>query len=143
MKADGLEEEQRALTRVEVLLAILVLGVLAAMVCPNVFARKPYAALTRVQIGFSVLGTALDAFQQDCGHYPNGTNALLQLMQQPAGTTNWRGPYLEPSWFQDPWGRDYIYRYPGSHTNSGYPYDLISLGPLGENSGISNWSKQP
>ena len=72
--------------------------------------------------------TALDAFKRDTGHYPTGTNGLLELVQRPPDTTNWHGPYLEfiP---KDPWGHDYIYECPGKH-NTNF-FDLISLGPDG------------
>lgn len=129
---------QGAITRIEVALGVLVFGVLAAIICPKVFARRPYAGLTTASLQIASFETALKIFQQDNGYFPKGTNALFELVRQPPGATNWRGPYLEgvP---QDPWGRDYVYHCPGEHTNSGYPYDLICLGPPGQDSPVENW----
>ncbi|HUZ06735.1 MAG TPA: type II secretion system major pseudopilin GspG [Candidatus Paceibacterota bacterium] len=85
--------------------------------------------------------TALDYFKADTGHYPKGTNGLLELVQQHSGTTNWHGPYLEKLPV-DPWGHKYIYENPGKHnTNS---YDLFSAGPdgrAGTDDDIGNWMK--
>jgi general secretion pathway protein G len=127
---------QRAITRAEIILGVLVLGLLVATVCPKIFARNPGTTAALAQI--ATFKVALEAFQQDTGYLPRGTNGLLELLRQPPSATNWHGPYLDriP---QDPWGRDYVYKCPGKHTASGYPYDLICLGPPGEDSPIVNW----
>jgi general secretion pathway protein G len=53
----------------------------------------------------------------------------------------WKGPYVKQV-PKDPWGNEYIYRYPG--TNNANSYDIYSLGPDGRegNDDITNWSKQ-
>jgi hypothetical protein len=46
-------------------------------------------------------------------------------------------------WSKDPWGGEYIYRYPGQNNQDGY--DLYSYGPdgkLGGDDDITNWSKE-
>ena len=130
---------ERGFTRVEWLLLVLVLTVLAAMVWPKIFARRPYAGIPQARADISIIRTAVDAFQHDTGYFPKGTNGLLELLRPSPDATNWHGPYLDKI-PEDPWGRDYFYECPGKHTNSGYPYDLVSLGPPGENSPIANWS---
>ena len=83
--------------------------------------------------------SALDAFKVDTGAYPKGSNGLVELVQQPIGATNWRGPYLDKlpvDW----WGHNYIYEYPGKHNPNGY--DLFSAGPdgkAGTDDDIGNW----
>jgi general secretion pathway protein G len=81
----------------------------------------------------------LTTFSNDNGFLPTGPNGLVALVQQPPRATNWHGPYVEgvP---QDPWGQAYVYRCPGRHTSSGYPCDLLSPGPPGENRPICNYS---
>ena len=75
--------------------------------------------------------TALDAFEADTGHYPKGSNGLLELFQQSSGTTNWHGPYFDPPVLPvDPWGKKYLYDCPGKHNTNGY--DLFSAGPDGK-----------
>jgi general secretion pathway protein G len=73
--------------------------------------------------------TALDAFHVDTGHYPKGTNGLLELLQQPSGATNWHGPYLD-NLPVDGWGNKFFYDCPGKHDTNGY--DLFSAGPDGK-----------
>jgi general secretion pathway protein G len=82
--------------------------------------------------------TALEAFRLDTGAYPSGTNGLDALVRPAQGTTNWRGPYMEriP---KDPWGCDYNYSCPGSHSASGYPYDLYSPGAAKTEHPVANW----
>ena len=94
------------------------------------------AAYADIQGGIK---TALDVFHTDTGRYPKGSNNLLELVQQPVGATNWRGPYLEQVPL-DPWGHKYIYEYPGKHITNGY--DLFSAGPDGKpgtGDDIVNW----
>jgi general secretion pathway protein G len=129
----------RAVTPIELVLAILVLGVLAVMVCPKVFDRTPYAGPTAAVGQMAAFKTALEAYRQDTGDFPKGTNGLFDLVQQPPGVTNWHGPYLDKV-PQDPWGRDYLYDCPGKHTASGYPFAIICLGPPGKDSPIASWS---
>lgn len=78
-------------------------------------------------------------YRIDTGSYPTTEEGLSALLQAPAGkSARWRGPYIDrlP---EDPWGRPYQYRYPGTHNRDGY--DLWSLGPdgSGEASIIGNW----
>jgi general secretion pathway protein G len=87
-------------------------------------------ALFRIQLG---------AFRIDNGFYPDGTNGLQDLVRQPVGATNWHGPY-SPGIPKDPWAQDYVYECPGKHSASGYPYDLLSLGPPGASNPVANWA---
>jgi general secretion pathway protein G len=124
------------LTRVEVLLAVLVLVLLAATVCPKICAPVPYAGVTAALMQLASFKTALDAFHADLGYFPRGTNGLSELVRQPPGTTNWRGPYLD-SIPNDPWGRSYVYDSPSKRTDFRLGYDLISLGPPGQDAPLT------
>ncbi len=112
-----------------VLLAIL--GIfLYALIAPRFGGgdcARPMAAYADIYGGIK---TALDTFDVDTGHYPKGTNGLLELLQQQSGTTNWHGPYFDPQAHVDPWGNKYIYECPGKHDTNGY--DLFSAGPDGK-----------
>lgn len=92
------------------------------------------AAMTQI----ATFKTALDAFQADTGSYPTGRDGLLALVKQPAGTTNWRGPYLSGEALpRDPWGQAYLYECPGQHNSNSY--DISSPGPPRANAPIANW----
>ena len=102
----------------------------------------PIAAIAAAQADIKGgIKSTLDQFKLDTGAYPKGSNGLVELVQQPIGATNWRGPYLDKlpvDW----WGHKYIYEYPGKHNTNGY--DLFSAGPDGKpgtGDDIGNWMK--
>jgi general secretion pathway protein G len=125
------------------LLAILGIVVFCAINRPRLHGggpSRPKAAYADIHGGIK---TALDAFQVDTGSYPKGSNGLVELVQQPSGTTNWHGPYFDPPKVPiDPWGNKYFYEYPGKHNPNGY--DLFSAGPdgkAGTEDDVGNWTK--
>jgi general secretion pathway protein G len=131
-------------TLVELLLVLVILGTLAAIVLPKFSGTTERARRTQAQTQIATFGTALDNFEVDVGHYPNGRNGLLDLIQRPRDAVEWNGPYLknETSIPKDPWGNDYIYECPGKHNPNSY--DLTSMGPDGREGGdddISNWQQ--
>ena len=77
------------------------------------------------QLQIEEFGAGLDLYHLEVGRYPSTDEGLLALAQEPAGVSNWHGPYLRkrdiPS---DPWGNNYQYRSPGENGD----YDLYSLG---------------
>jgi len=76
----------------------------------------------------------------DMGSYPEGSDGLRALLQRPANSESWRGPYLKQDDIPlDPWQHPYIYEYPGRY-NEGR-YDLMSMGPdgrAGTNDDVTN-----
>jgi general secretion pathway protein G len=94
--------------------------------------RSSEARFTRIQIqGFS---SALDLIYLDNGGYPTSAEGLGALSQKPDGAVAWNGPYLDGgSVPKDPWGRPYVYKFPGRHG----AYDIVSLGPEGRESDAS------
>jgi len=130
--------QTQGFTLVEMLLVLVILATLAAIVIPKMAGRSQQAKVTSAQTQINSLELALDAFEVDNGYYPK-TGALDDLVEQPAGATNWKGPYLKKIPL-DPWGGPYTYDYPGKHNPSGY--DLMSNGPDGQagtEDDITNW----
>jgi general secretion pathway protein G len=117
-------------TLVELLLVLVILGILAALVLPKFSGRTEQARITQAVTQISTFGTALNSFEIDTGSYPRGQDGLRQLLVAPPDITGWRGPYLLSDIPLDPWGRAYIYEYPGRVNASGY--DIISMGPDGQ-----------
>jgi general secretion pathway protein G len=135
---------RRGFTLIELLLVLVILAVLAAVVVPKFTNRSEQARTTAAKTDISAMDTALDAFEVDCGRYPSNEEGLKVLIEQPANAENWRGPYVKRGGGvpKDPWGNEYVYRFPGVHNASGY--DLYSLGPDGREGtdDIDNWSQR-
>ena len=88
---------------------------------------------------------ALDLYELDLGSYPSGDEGLEAMIRSPQNASladKWKGPYLKRGVPRDPWGRAYIYRFPGQHNQAGY--DLYSSGPdgiEGNEDDIANWDE--
>lgn len=131
-------------TLIEIMVVVVILGILAALVLPNVMGRIGQAQNTKVQADIMGYDTALSLFKLDNFRYPTTDQGLEALVKQPADPTirNWKeGGYIR-SLKKDPWQRDYQYVYPGTH---GGEYDIFTLGAdgepggEGENADIGNW----
>lgn len=131
-------------TLVEMLLVVAIIGVLAALIVPKIANRGEDARIAAAKADIHSIGTALDMFEVDTGHYPQGKSGLQDLLVQPRDTQNWKGPYIKDATGvpKDPWGHPYVYEFPGRHTANSY--DLTSMGPsgkLGSDDNIANWKK--
>src|SRR6476646_2299898 len=88
---------RRGFTLIELLVVIVVLGVLATLVAPNVFRHVGTAKEATARAQIEMLGASLDAYRLDTGRYPSTEQGLAALWQEPGGDVrpvNWRGPYL-------------------------------------------------
>lgn len=127
-------------TLIELLVVIVILGLLAGIVLPKYLAREKKGRQAAARTQIELLGQALDQFRLDTGRYPNTSEGLNALINNP-GASGWDGPYLKKAVPPDPWGRQYNYQAPGSHGE----YDLYSYGADGtsggdgENKDIASW----
>lgn len=134
------------LTLIEVLVVIVVLGVLATLVAPNVFRHIGASKEATAQSQIEMFGAALDAYRLDNDRYPTTEQGLEALRREPLGEPrprNWRGPYLRKDVPPDPWSHPYVYRNPGTEHTWGY--ELLSYGRdgrpggTGEDADIKSW----
>jgi len=109
---------------VEIIVVITIMGIIAATVLPRILGRTDQARQTRAKNDISQLVTAVKLFKLDTGRYPAAEEGLKALVEKPSDAENWRGPYLEKELGKDPWGQDYIYKYPGEHGD----FDILSYG---------------
>ncbi len=116
---------QHGFTLIELLVVLVILGLLAGLVGPQVLRYTGSAKSDTAKLQIEELGAGLDLFHLEVGRYPTTDEGLKALVEQPAGVSTWRGPYLKKKTIPaDPWGNDYHYRSPGEQN----VYDLYSLG---------------
>lgn len=136
--------DERGLTLVELLVVLAILGLVVGVVGPRVMDLFGKAKSDTARIEIERLSGILDIYQLDTGSYPSGDQGLMALVERPATATHWTGPYVKgEKSLLDPWGRLYLYRYPGERGT----YDLYSLGADGAEGGegqdadIGNWQE--
>ena len=134
---------QSGFTLLEILLVVVIIGMLVSVAVVRLSGSSQKAKLVATQHQIDSYKTALGVYELDNGVFPSTEQGLQALITTPGGGTypNWKGPYLDPPVIRpDPWGRNYIYRYPGQKNPTGY--DLYSPGPNGtegDEDDIGNW----
>ena len=129
-------------TLIEIMVVLVIIGVLAALIAPNVLDRASDAKVTAARTDVNNLMQALKLYKLDNQRFPSGEQGLEALVRKPAAgpaPPNWK-PYLDklPN---DPWGRPYQYLNPGVKGE----IDVFSLGadgqPGGEghNADVGSW----
>lgn len=127
-------KHQRGFTLIEVMVVIVILGVLAALIVPNVMGRGEKAKVDTTAITLKGVAGALDQYKLDNGHYPNMQEGGLEaLVKKPESAKNWLpGGYVKGGYPKDSWENDIQYVIPGSE---GRAFDLYSFGADGQSGG--------
>lgn len=128
-------------TLIELLVVLVILGLLAGVVGPNVLNQLGGAKTKTARVQIKDLEQAVEMYKLDVGRYPTNSEGLAALVEKPGNADGWNGPYLKSGVPQDPWKYDYHYEFPGTHAD----VDIFSLGQDGaqggekENSDVGNW----
>ncbi|MEY1661943.1 type II secretion system major pseudopilin GspG [Isoalcanivorax beigongshangi] len=131
MKTMSRRSRQQGMTLIEILVVVAIIGLIAAMIVPNVMGQSEQARVDLARSNMASIATALDMYRLQNGRYPSTEEGLRALVERPASARTFPdGGYLR-SIPKDPWGTDYIYASPGQ---SG-PFDLMSLGADGQEGG--------
>jgi general secretion pathway protein G len=119
-------------TLLELLVVIVIIGLLAAYVGPRYFAQLGKSEVTVAKAQIEAFEKSLDSYRLDVGRYPTTEEGMAALLVAPATAgAKWNGPYLKKAVPQDPWGRPYQYRAPGSKGE----YEILSTGKDGQPGG--------
>lgn len=145
MDSRKFRQTARGFTLIEIMVVVVIIGLLAAFILPNVFGNVEKAQIAKVKGDIQGIETALTMYKLDNYKYPSTDLGLQALVQRPNDPTvrNWRdGGYIKRV-SKDPWGNPYQYLFPGLH---GQEYDLYSFGADGQEGGeganadIGNWN---
>ena len=123
-------QSRQAMTLVEILAVVVILGLLAVTLTVGITAKmgKAKQEITKTQIA-QIVGQ-LQLFQMEKRSLPPANTGLSAL------TTDVRASwYLEPAKLQDPWGAPYIYMVPGP---DGQPFEVLSYGADGQPGGTGD-----
>jgi len=138
----GLPYSKRGFTLLELLVVLVILGLLASLVGPQVLKQLGGSKTKAAMLQIEEYSAALDLYRLEVGRYPSASDGLDALISKPSDAKNWNGPYLKKRIIRkDPWGYDYHYQFPGEHGD----FDLYSLGSDGkeggdgENSDVGSW----
>jgi len=132
----------RGFTLIEIMVVVVIIGLLAAIVAPNLIGNIDRAAVTRAKADIRTIDNALNLYRLDNFRYPTTDEGLQALVTSPGESSapNWK-QYLR-SVPPDPWNNDYQYVSPGQHGD----FDIFSYGADGQEGGeginadIGNWN---
>lgn len=139
-------KNKNGFTMIEIMLVVIIIGILAAMVIPNLAGRGEQARRSAARADIDAnISSVLDLYELDNGRYPSTEQGLQALITEPTQSpapNHWNGPYLKKKKIPvDPWGKSYVYVCPGAHNTE--DFDLSSYGPDGIESAddITNWDE--
>jgi len=142
MKVNNSPKNSQGFTLLEVMVVIVILGIIASMVVPNVMGNREKANIQKAVSDITALETSLSLYKMDNYNYPTTEQGLEALVEQtdiePLPRRFPDGGYVKrlP---RDPWGNEYQLLNPGEQSKM----DIFSVGPDGEagtEDDIGNWN---
>ena len=141
------KRRMRGFTLIEIMVVIVIIGLIAAMVVPNLMENLSQAEVTAARHDIKAIDAAVMQFRMSHHRYPTADEGLeiLTGVAPPGSDINEaRLTEILKSVPKDPWGGRFVYRIPGEHG----AYDIFTLGADGEEGGedadadIGNWAEE-
>lgn len=110
-------KRQTGFTLIEVMVVVVILGILAAVVVPNIMDEPEKARINKAKQDIRAIEEALNRYKLDNFDYPSTEQGLQALVEKPTGQPEpkrWKGPYVKKINL-DPWQNEYEYLNPGTH----------------------------
>ncbi len=139
------KNKNQGFTLIEIMVVVIILGILTAIVAPNIIGRVSDAQISAAKQDLRNIDSALRLYRLDNFNYPSNEQGIKALTVKPVGQNirNWKGPYLNKTPL-DPWGNQYQYVYPGLNGE----IDIFTygrdgrMGGEGDDADIGNWDNQ-
>ncbi len=138
---------QKGMTLIEIMVVVVIIGLLAAAIGPQVIGALGQAQDKVVQNDFKAIQTSLKMYKLDNFIYPSSDQGLEALVSAPESDPkprNWRRDGYLSELPIDPWGSEYLYESPG---DEGKPFTIYTLGADGvrggeeESADLTNWDR--
>lgn len=135
-------QRSRGFTLIEIMVVVVIIGLLAAIVVPNLVDRIDEAATTKAGTDIRLLENSVNLFYVDNYRYPTEEEGLRILVGNRGGVGGTEFKQYVPRLPVDPWDNDYLYANPGEHGK----FDIYTYGADGKeggdgiNSDIGNWT---
>ena len=115
-----IKQKNRGFTLIEIMVVVVILGILAAVVMPQVMDKPDTARITKARQDIRAIESALNLYKLDKFNYPT-TEEGLEILQ----------PKYLARLPKDPWGNQYLYLSPGEHG----AIDIFTYGADGKKDG--------
>lgn len=124
----------KGFTLIELMIVIVIMGLLSTIIMPRILSRPEQARRMKARVDIRNIESALALFKTDTGRFPDTSEGLEVLVENPGIKGYNPDAYLDrvP---MDPWHNTYVYLSPGIHSRD---YDLESYAKDGEDGGTDN-----
>lgn len=105
-------QKVRGFTLIEIMVVVVIIGILGALIVPNIIGRPDEARVAAASADIQQVGNALELYRLDNGIYPSTDQGLEALVSEPSGypePRRWNADGYLKKLPVDPWGEPYLY----------------------------------